>query len=203
MRLLDAAAARLRAAGPDGTAVAEVMSDAGLTHGGFYGHFQGKDALVDAAFHHAMTVSRTAFFQGLEDAHGEERLRWLAGRYLGTRHRDRPEDGCALASLAGDAAREGSALGPRFEAEFLRSLARVSENETTDGEVTDSAIAFFALMIGGLLTARAVDDPTFSDRILRACRQLAPRLAKADHAPSERNDTTRTGAQQEDDTHEP
>ena len=182
-RLLDAAAARLRAGGPEGTGVAEVMADAGLTHGGFYGHFDGKAALLEAAFEHAMSHSREAFFGGLEGVHGEDLLRWLAGRYLSTRHRDRPEDGCALASLVGDAARGEDGIAGRFEAEFGRSLARLSAglDEATDAdEPSDEAIAFLALCIGGLLTARAVQDPALSERIMRACRQLAPRLAAAD-----------------------
>lgn len=180
-RLLDAAAARLRASGPGGTGVAEVMADAGLTHGGFYSHFDDKDALLDAAFQHAMSAARESFFQGLDGIEGPERLRWLAGRYLSTRHRDGPQDGCALASLAGDAARPDSPLGARFEDEFRRSLSRVTETEPIREEVADSAIAFFALCIGGLQAARAVDDPDFSERILRACRQLAPRLMATDN----------------------
>ena len=79
--MLDAAAARLRTDGPAATGVADVMADAGLTHGGFYGHFAGKEAMLRAAFHHAMSQSREDWFAGLENARGEERLRWLAGRY--------------------------------------------------------------------------------------------------------------------------
>lgn len=180
-RLLDAAAARLRHDGPDGTAVADVMADAGLTHGGFYSHFEGKEALIDAAFQHAMTSAREDFFRGLEEVHGTERLRWLAGRYLSPRHRDEPHGGCAFACLAGDAARPDSPLSARFELEFLQSLDRVSENEPAEEEISDTAIAFLSLCIGGLQAARAVEDPALSERILRACRQLAPRLMSADN----------------------
>ena len=188
-RLLDAAAARLRAAGPADTGVAGVMADAGLTHGGFYGHFAGKDEMLRAAFQHAMRQSREAWFDGLEESRGAERLRWLAGRYLSARHRDRPEDGCALASLAGDASRQAADLNASFEAELLQSLSRLSDGLDREGEpaeaeeIGDSAIAFLALCIGGLLTARAVADPALSERILRACRQLAPRLASGDTVP--------------------
>lgn len=192
--MLDAAAARLRTDGPAATGVADVMADAGLTHGGFYGHFAGKEAMLRAAFHHAMSQSREDWFAGLENARGEERLRWLAGRYLSPRHRDHPQDGCALASLAGDASRPAAGLRTEFEAELLQSLARLSDG-LDDGAAEapgDSAIAFLSLCIGGLLTARAVEDPALSARILRACRQLAPRLATADNALTDDNSEPRT-----------
>lgn len=178
-RLLQAAAARLRADGPDGMPVAEVMADAGLTHGAFYSHFADKRALVDAALHDAMTGSRAAWFEGLDEVRGATRLRWLAGRYLNEQHRDRPQDGCALACLAADAARGPAELRQRYQGELAQSLARLAEGfDEADGEGgDDAAIAFLALCMGGVSMARAVDDPELSQRILRACRMLAPRLA--------------------------
>lgn len=173
-KILDAAAKRLRAGGPDGATVGDIMADAGLTHGGFYAHFADKADLADAAFRHAMGRTRSTWFAGLANARGGELLKWLAGRYLSPAHRDDRAGGCGFAALAGDAARHDGGLESAFSDELRATLARLEDGGVDEG----TALAFMALSIGGLNMARAVDDPLLSERILRACRVAAQNQIK-------------------------
>lgn len=186
-RILESAARRLRCEGLEGAAIATVMKDAGLTHGAFYSHFSNKEELAAAAFRHALVDNRPRWIGGTRDAGWAARLARLARRYLTPGHRDTPEDGCALAAVAGDAARGTAAFRQTFEQELLKSLAAISatgEAKTTERSgneaepvPVDEGLAFLALCIGGLTLSRAVADPALSDRILAACRAAAPHLA--------------------------
>src|SRR5438874_7022730 len=91
-RILDAASRLFRAKGFDAVSVAEVMKAAGLTHGGFYGHFSSKDDLVAQTLAHVLAV----------DAGAEGDLRSFTETYLSPRHRDNAADGCPTAGLAAD-----------------------------------------------------------------------------------------------------
>lgn len=179
-RILDAAARRLRSEGLEGAAIATVMKDAGLTHGAFYSHFSNKEELAAAAFRHALADNRPRWVGRTGDAGWAARLARLARRYLTPVHRDTPEDGCALAAVAGDAARGSAAFRGTFEQELLKSLAAIratgAEN-TAEPAPMDEGLAFLALCVGGLTLSRAVADPALSERILAACRAAAPHLA--------------------------
>lgn len=179
-RVLTAAAARLRRQGADGMAIAEVMGEARLTHGAFYAHFRDKADLAAAAFRHAMGSARELWFRGLDGLDRGERRRWLAGRYLSRSHRDDPGSGCALAALAGDAARGDAGLRRAYTEELGTSLDRLAGGEAAR---RDQAVAFLALCVGGIQLARAVDDPLLSDDILRACRQAAGAIGDTKETP--------------------
>jgi TetR/AcrR family transcriptional repressor of nem operon len=168
-KILEAAARRLRSDGPDGATVGDIMADAGLTHGGFYAHFKGKDDLAASAFRHAAGDARERWFDGLERVAGGDLLRWLAGRYLTPAHRDDRAEGCVFAALSGDAARRTGGFASVYGEELRRSLERLERGGVDESE----ALAFLALCVGGLSMARAVDDPLLSERILRACRAAA------------------------------
>jgi TetR/AcrR family transcriptional repressor of nem operon len=142
------------------------MADAGLTHGGFYAHFRDKDELSTAAFQHASSEARERWFNALDDVPNEVLLRWLAGRYLTTAHRDDRARGCTFAALVGDAARRQGSLDAAFTDELKKTLSRLHDGGIDD----DGALVFLALCIGGLTMARAVDDPQLSEQMLRACR---------------------------------
>src|SRR5438309_6694837 len=108
-RIVEAAARRFRERGFDGIGVAEVMKEAGLTHGGFYGHFASKEDLMAEACALALTRSRELWSRRAQAAGGEP-LPALAHLYLSTRHRDDPGRGCLVASLGADAARQGEGV---------------------------------------------------------------------------------------------
>jgi TetR/AcrR family transcriptional regulator, transcriptional repressor for nem operon len=170
-RILDAAAAAFRAEGVAGVGVADVMERAGLTHGGFYAHFDSKDELLTEALRHAM--SRTgAQLEGGESP--TEKLRSRIDRYLTPGHRDHPELGCPIAALgaeisrAGGTARKGLAAGIRARIEQLSDLMPASQT----AEIRErNAAAVFACMVGGILLARGLDDRE-AGRLLEACREF-------------------------------
>src|SRR5690349_2187409 len=111
--VLHAASRMVRERGVDGVTVPEVMATAGLTHGGFYRHFESKDALVAQACAAAFTQRLADMDEALDTTDNAEAARraWLQG-YLSPTHRDAPENGCATAALAADVARapHGAAL---------------------------------------------------------------------------------------------
>ena len=121
----------------------------------------------------------------MRDASWAQRLKRMAGRYLSSAHRDNLADGCAFTALSSDAGR----AGPDFQAVYARELRRlldgiVEADRGGDGEPArlDQAIAMMALCMGGLALSRAVTDPQFSDRILRACNAAAGVIAdQSDH----------------------
>jgi TetR/AcrR family transcriptional repressor of nem operon len=174
-RILAAAGRRFRADGLDGAALAAIMGEAGLTHGGFYAHFAGKEALIAAALETALAEGWRRWLAGLEGLAPEDALRLIVGRYLSPAHRDAPTTGCAMAALASELARRPAPSRLALEAALLallESLERSMPEGTSLGH-RERAIATTALCLGGLLLSRMVVDPALSDAILLACRRAA------------------------------
>jgi TetR/AcrR family transcriptional regulator, transcriptional repressor for nem operon len=145
-------AARLfRERGVAGVSIADVMAEAGLTHGGFYKHFASKEALVAEAVAQAFT-ERAAVLTGARDD-------FIAG-YLSAGHRDAPGDGCPSAGFGGDLARAEDA-GAR--AEYARGIEMYAD--WLDGD-----LATLSTMVGAIILARATADTDLSDRILATAR---------------------------------
>lgn len=169
-KILEEAARLFRGKGFAGASIGDVMKASGLTHGGFYAHFDSKDALACASLEHA-------FAQKIEDIRlrsssgGDAKAQVLAG-YLSTTHRDHPEAGCAMAALAIDVARE-PALKPSFTAGLKSMLATLAQNLSWKRvrPKEQQALCFTAAMVGAMVLARAVDDPEFSDAILSSVRE--------------------------------
>ncbi|MEE8310823.1 MAG: TetR/AcrR family transcriptional regulator [Candidatus Binatia bacterium] len=181
-RIVESAARLLRERGVDGAGVADIMREAGLTHGGFYAHFGSRDDLVAEALSHAADQSRSRLFARLSERRGVAWLREAVRRYLSPAHRDNPAQGCPLTSFGPDVARRESPTEVRkaFDRELETTVAGFREHldeagaEDPDGR----ALALIALCAGGLTLSRAVDDRRLSDRILRACRALAEQGSK-------------------------
>lgn len=171
-RILDTAAQLFREKGFDGIGVADLMKSAGLTHGGFYGHFASKDDLMAQATERALGRLQSAWAQLARDAadQGQEPLAAIEVAYLSTRHRDAPGQGCLLAALGGDAARQGPAVrqavteGVRKQVEGLATLVP----GRTKAAKRQRALADYASLVGAMVLARAVDDEDLSNEILRA-----------------------------------
>src|SRR5215475_3628405 len=96
-RVVKIAAQQMRKRGPDGVGVADVMSRAGLTHGGFYAHFESKDDLIAAAVREMFVQARQLFVTSTEGRDAIEGLRTYINSYVSRTHRDHPERGCAVA----------------------------------------------------------------------------------------------------------
>ena len=173
-RIVRAAAARIRRAGVDSLSVADLMREAGLTHGGFYRHFGSRDDLVaeavEAALTHGSKRAEAAARQG-----GPEALAATIDGYLSPLHRDKPETGCAVAALPADAARSS----PRTRAAYTAQVRRYLElfADLTPAGDPDDPHLILAALVGAIALARAVDDPGLSDEILeRAERALHRRV---------------------------
>src|SRR5215213_3493305 len=118
-RIVEIAAQLFRERGFDGIGVADLMKEAGLTHGGFYGHFSSKEDLIAEASARALMGSLTLLSKVAERAPGD-RLSAVANAYLTRRHRDNPGAGCLLAALGPDVSRQGPAVR-RSVTSYVRS----------------------------------------------------------------------------------
>lgn len=171
-RILDVAAQLFRERGFDGIGVADLMRSAGLTHGGFYGHFASKDDLI------AQSSTRT-LQKSLEkwrriDGEGPQgRLAAIIHSYLSPRHRDHPGHGCALTALGGDMARQSPAMRQGvtqgLQALVDELLPLVDGNSAQEKQ--QGAWAIMAGMVGGIVLARLVDDPALAQTILQHVEQ--------------------------------
>jgi TetR/AcrR family transcriptional regulator, transcriptional repressor for nem operon len=168
-RILDAAAQLFRERGFDGIGVADLMKEAGLTHGGFYGHFSSKDDLIAQASAHELTRSLAHWSQVGERASGDW-LSAIASAYLTSTHRDNPGAGCVLAALGPDVSRQGPAVR-RAVTDYVRSvvdlLVRLVPG-TSKAARRRKAISTYATVVGAMVLARAVDDRALSQEILDA-----------------------------------
>jgi TetR/AcrR family transcriptional repressor of nem operon len=175
--VLQAASRLVREHGVGGVTVPEVMATAGLTHGGFYRHFESKDALVTQACAAAFAQQLADIDDLLKTTDNAEAARrvWLEN-YLSRAHRDVPANGCASAALAGDVTRapDGAPLRGAY-LEGLRSIietlgllgTRPEDAEAREREV----LVELATAVGALILARAIASDDLSDRLLAAVRQ--------------------------------
>jgi TetR/AcrR family transcriptional regulator, transcriptional repressor for nem operon len=170
-RILDAASGLFRAKGFGGIGVAEIMKAAELTHGGFYGHFASKEALVAEASQRSMARAAENW-QRIVTAVPDKPYAALLDHYLAPSHRDEPGKGCAFAALGTDTARAGGEVRKTY-AEGLQSLLDILTNALpgfSKPARRRKAVAAMATLVGAITLARAVDDPGLSDEILEAAR---------------------------------
>lgn len=163
-RIIDEASQRLRKDGIEGTGLVPLMKALGLTHGGFYAHFDSKDALVQAALEQAACKSMDNW-RAPADA---DRLRTLIDDYLSARHRDQPHQGCTLPTLAAELGVRGTP-SPTSDA-LAASLAAALAQVELACAGADAGIVALATMVGAITLARAMADAGRSDRILAAAR---------------------------------
>jgi len=166
-RIVETAAARFRKDGIEGVGVADLMAEAGLTHGGFYSHFSSKEELVKAAMEEAAGHSVQNFNRRIEEGGLEA---WIRG-YMRTGHRDHPEKGCVVAALASELARHPQSTRKGFSERLAKVLIAVESHlptSITPALKRKTAVGIFATLVGAMQMARAVDDPKISDEILEA-----------------------------------
>jgi TetR/AcrR family transcriptional repressor of nem operon len=168
-RIVDAAAQRFRERGFEGIGVADLMQEAGLTHGGFYGHFASKDDLIAQATVHALTRSFDKWSR-IAERTPEDPLAAIARQYLSGRHRDNPGAGCLLAALGSDVPRQGPGVRHAVTA-YLRDafdlLVRIVPGRSKAAR-RQRAIRTYATLLGAMIMARAVDDRGLSQEILES-----------------------------------
>jgi TetR/AcrR family transcriptional repressor of nem operon len=172
-RIVKRASVRLREKGAHGIGVADLMKDAGLTHGGFYAHFDSREALVIEAFAHAMDRATERWRKIGETTPPEQRLATIVDSYLSPAHRDNPGHGCAVPTLGAEIARESPKTRRAF-ATRLEQMIDALADQTPDISRTaarQQATAAIATMMGTLVMARVAGTGEFSEEILAAGRE--------------------------------
>ncbi|CAG9176694.1 TetR/AcrR family transcriptional regulator [Cupriavidus pinatubonensis] len=175
---IEQASSRLfRERGLNGVSVAELMAGAGLTHGGFYGHFASKDALAAQACRRAFEEATGRWERRIDRAAGDQQamLANLVEPYLTRAHCDNPGQGCAAASLASDVAREPADKPVRlaYREGFKALVGDMEATVASDSAETrhKEALIRMAMLVGAVTLARAVEGDTISDTILDAVRE--------------------------------
>lgn len=174
------AAARFRKDGLAAVGVRPLMTDAGLTHGGFYSHFASRDALVAEALESALGETLSSLTAAVAAAEPGKGLEAFIDSYLDPRHCTRPDKGCAGASLAPEIAREDEPVRRAFEQGIERIvllLASQLPSRFNDAERRSRAHAIFAMLMGALQLARLALDPAEASAILSTARKSSLRLA--------------------------
>jgi TetR/AcrR family transcriptional regulator, transcriptional repressor for nem operon len=183
--ITEASARLFREHGVDNVSVAELMAAAGLTHGGFYGHFESKETLAGEACRWAFGRSVERWRKRIADKDERSVARAaLTDSYLSSQSRSGPDGSCPATSLAGDVARKSvdAPIRVAYAAgieDLLRILASVQGTGAPRSD-REAALADFATMVGGLMLAKATQGEPISDEILAAARR---RLNRADRRP--------------------
>jgi TetR/AcrR family transcriptional regulator, transcriptional repressor for nem operon len=171
-RIVKKASVRLREKGAHGVGVADLMKEAGLTHGGFYAHFDSREALVIEAFAHAMDRSTERWRKLAEQIPPDQRLATIVESYLTPAHRDDPGNGCAVPTLGAEIARESPKTRKAFAAKLEQMIDMLAAQvpHGSPKAARKQAMAAIATMMGTLVLARVAGNGEFSDEILGAGR---------------------------------
>jgi TetR/AcrR family transcriptional repressor of nem operon len=169
-RIVEIASARIREKGIEGPGVAEIMQAAGLTHGGFYKHFGSRDDLIAEAAEHAFAYADQTLDHHAHDPH-DPLASWVDW-YVSEEHRDDPGAGrCPVAALVGDVGRADDGVRGGYDALVERYLGVLEDMLGGGGDARQQATIAVSTLVGSLVLARAIDDDTLSDEILRTVRE--------------------------------
>lgn len=184
-RIVQLAAQRFRELGIGGVSIADLMKDAGLTHGGFYKHFESRDDLVAEALAVALESSGATRRQ-----YGADTFESLVVAYLSKKHRDTLESACALSALVNDISRARGDARALYTEQLRRGLAGIAGLLDSPADSAHSeAIVAFSAMVGALGLARAVDDAALSKALLDTVRDYL--LKHFAHASESQNDRSK------------
>ena len=170
-RIVETAARAIRGAGFHGVGVADVMKQAGLTHGGFYAHFASREALLAEALAHAGAESRERMQRAMQAtmAKGASPFRAFVDNYLSERHLKAPESGCPVAALASEMPRQAPELRAAATERVKALLASVAA-ALPEGSPKEAAAVVASQLVGALQLARAIGDNPQGRALLAASR---------------------------------
>ncbi|OPY98749.1 TetR family transcriptional regulator [Bradyrhizobium sacchari] len=175
--ILDVASEQFRESGIAAVGLAGIMSEAGLTNGAFYTHFESKEDLVRAVLLDALERRERRHKENLESGIA---LEATIRDYLSPRHRDRAGTGCPTAALVSEIARHPRATREAFTAKMSDIVSLMAE-QLPQGSADDRrrrAMAIYAMMVGALQLSRAVSDRRLSEEILEDAVQAAINLGR-------------------------
>lgn len=177
-RIVAAAARAIRRSGYDGTGVADIMKEAGLTHGAFYAHFESREAMLAEAASRACAESAAFAAEVAAGAPPEQAFGAMLHAYLSAEHVNNAELGCPLAALGSETARQAPEVR-RVTTRHVKEQVDLVARQLPDwgrAEAHERALLTVAAMVGTLVLARAVDDPVLSNDLRAAAlKYLGPR----------------------------
>jgi TetR/AcrR family transcriptional repressor of nem operon len=173
-KIVKDASRRVRAEGLSGAAVAEVMRDTGLTHGGFYKHFESKDELVMESLREAFRDIGDKLVRAAEQSRSEAAWKAIVKSYLSLEYCDNAERGCPLPALAPELARVDETMRSQVLAELVnyrdRMLPFMPGRRTADKE--RAFFVIFSMMIGAVEIARMMPDRPAQEKVLASTREF-------------------------------
>ena len=176
-RIVSVAARAIRRSGYDGTGVADIMKEAGLTHGAFYAHFASREAMLAEAATRACAESAAATAKAVASVPPQQALASMLRAYLSRQHIEHADLGCPLAALGSETPRQAPEVrrvSTRHIKEMIDFIARQSPDWGQPG-AHERALVTVATMVGTLLLARAVDEPALADSLCEAAlKHLIP-----------------------------
>src|SRR5512132_258506 len=179
-RIIQTAGRRFKRDGIDGSGIATLMSDAGLTNGAFYAHFASKEDLVATTVADQLRAQRAGFSALAPGGAGVEQY---VREYLSVQHRDNPDDGCPSAALLDEIGRSTDATKQAYTDGVLVIVddiaARLAPGDPQSARV--KTLSVFAMMVGTLQLSRALADQQLADQVLEEGLQNALVLLGAEH----------------------
>lgn len=167
-RIVETAARAIRRSGYDGTGVADIMKEAGLTHGGFYAHFASRDAMLaeaaDRAGEETIAIAKKVF----AEVPGDQALQALMQVYLSNEHMGNIEVGCSLAALGSEMPRQAPEVRKASTCRVKEMITLIKSRLSDQSNAYEKALVMVSTMVGTLLLARAVEDPELSEAFRQA-----------------------------------
>lgn len=176
-RIIEVTSKAIRRSGYDGTGIADIMKEAGLTHGGFYSHFPSREALLAEAADCAGAETIAKISELLVKVPAQQALLMLAQQYLSTEHLHDIESGCHIAALASEMPRQAAEVrqaSTRRIKEMIDLIARLSPHWGSS-QAHEDALFSMSMLVGTLVLARAVDDPKLAQEFLDVTLQKLTR----------------------------
>jgi len=152
--------------------ISEIMTAAGLTHGGFYRHFKSKDELYSEVISQFLCRPAAPWLQKPAErcAPGQPFARYVVDAYLSREHLDDVDGSCPLIGLPSDAARGGEAVKTAYR-QVTESMIRLFEANLSGPEAREQALVFVALCVGGMVLARGIDDRALGDELRKSAER--------------------------------
>lgn len=174
-RIVKEAAARFRKDGIGATGLQPLMKALGLTHGGFYAHFKSKDDLVETALRSASEEMASVVADKFA---GDKPLEGFIDMYLSDAHRDHPERGCPLPTMAAELGQRGQP-SPSVDTAVQKRIALMAQALGGGEADEERSLVMLSTMIGALMLSRSVEDKDFAARILTTARETLKTQARA------------------------